>query len=364
MSRSRDILYGIVIGGLLTVFVLVMLANRQGGIVKDLIDRLTQDVTVIDLYEYPPQGAQVANIQRLNTDVDEHEEWVVTYQYDMAARNNPVSCVIYDAEGDGLYLFYPHALRTPAGDFLGEGSVNVSLADMLSDPGGASQARSEIIVSSGTTLSIFRVLEVAQSAPPDYANPYHCEGFFKGTLKVQVDGNRVSVWDRAGNDRSQLALRRVYLPNNGSYFRPGTTELVAPAEASITFAYGMPDDIQNTPYPEKLVLAFYDNLDEGGVSGYLTAQAQTRFNAGQLEYGSPWRGASLQRVLVQEISYVPGDELVASVADGNPNTPTSQVQVKALFIGPGGERRLRQITWLLLKQGNQWKMHDASAADL
>jgi hypothetical protein len=369
MTRARIFFIALLLSLILIAFLWLVLARRDELGLSNLLDRLGgENELVVDLADFPPQSTTVADIQRLDTDGDPLEEWIVTYYYDLAtAGTNPVAGVIYDVVGEQFRIIYPFPLLTPAGDFLGEGSVAVSVADILGDPAGPS--RPEVIARSNRTLAVFRVEEldidrVFDSDCECYRNPYRCEGFFKGTLRITREGNRVNVWDMGAVTRSQFALRRLYLPSGGSYFRPGTTDLYPPAEASVEFAYGIPANIEDTPYPEKLVLAFYERLVGGDVALFLTDVAGNRLAAGQLEYGSPWARSQLIQVLVQEISYLPDDELVTAVVPKDETDPIAQVQVKVLFVGPGGERDLRQVTWLLVKRGSQWKLHDAAATDI
>jgi hypothetical protein len=123
----------------------------------------------------------------------------------------------------------------------------------------------------------------------------------------------------------------------------------------------MPADVLDTPYPEKLVLAFYNRLVGGDPKLYLSEQAKRRFSAGQLDYGAPWAQSQIQKALVQEISYVPGAEEVAS-AGSSEQPQSAEVQVKVLFVGPNGEARLRSIRWYLIKSNNSWRMHDAASS--
>ena len=365
-------IFGIILGFLLPLLLIVIMQMRFKADYQKLKSKVCEDIvaTMVDFRLLAPAGSAALPISRLDTDGDGWKEWVVPYQYDIVGRTSPIFCVVYDPEGAGgrdLPVIYPHKLHTPDSDYLGEGKIVIGLADVLKD--GETQARPELVISGirdtvTTTLAIFQVdtaQEAASRSGQSFANPYHCQGFFRGTLKITRAGFAVSVWDRAGSERSQFALRRVYWPSQGSYFQPGTTALLPPAEASIEFAYGIPDDILDTPYPEKLVLAFYMRL-KGDVDPYLTEQARKRLAAGQLDYGSPWPLEKLQKVLVQEISYVPdsGDIASASAPAGAP--PAAQVRARVLFLGPGGESILRSVQWHLIQQENRWKLHDVASS--
>jgi len=366
MKRLQDIIFGIVLGLLLLVAILFVMQVRYKALYQKLWNKVCADATVVNFRLIAPPGAAALPIHRIDTDGDGWEEWVVPYQYDIVGRTSPVFCVIYDRVGRDLPIIYPYKLNTPDSDFIGEGAITVAMEDVLANTDGETRPRPEVVITDTrtTTLGIFRVREVKETANPpceSFPNPYQCAGFFKGTLRITRVGAVVSVWDRAGSERSQFALRRVYKPSQGSYFQPNTTALLPPAEASIEFAYGMPADILDTPYPEKLVLAFYTKLKED-VNPYLTEQARQRLAAGQLDYGSPWPRESLQKALVQEISYAPGPEDAASAATPTNLPRVAQVNVKVLFLGPGGESLLRNAQWHLLQVENRWKLHDVSSS--
>jgi len=368
VKRAQDILFGIVLGILCLVAAFIIIQIRFAPLYSRLKAGFCANPELLDLRELAPQGTTVSTILRLDADLDGWEEWVVAYRYDLVGYRSPISVVIYDAEGVDreLPMIYPYKLSTPDSDYLGEGVVSIGMTDVLGNLPEESGIRPELVITDAqnTTLSIYRVLDVSKVPNPpcvNLPNPYQVAGFFRATLRITRAGNAVVVYDRAGSERSQFALRRLYLPSNGSYFQPGTTTLLPPKEASIEFAYGMPADILETPYPEKLVLAFYNRLPGGDLAALLSTQAQQRLAGGQLDYGSPWPRAALQKALVQEISYVPGpsDSLSTFAQDAQPEA--ALVTAKVLFIGPDGQSQLRTIRWHLIKQGTQWKLHEASA---
>jgi len=81
---------------------------------------------------------------------------------------------------------------------------------------------------------------------------------------------RVTVNDRNGFERSQLAIRSIYelrvdpQTNYETYLDPlaplggvGVPRVAAPVVSTVDFYPTPPDDVINTLYPEKIVLAFY-----------------------------------------------------------------------------------------------------------
>ncbi len=368
MSRSRDTRLGCLLGILLLAIAAIFFIANSGTSILARLEGLWKDERVVAFDELAPKGAQVANVERKDTDSDGFLEWVVSYQYDVAGWNNPISCVIYDLVGTGAPIIYPYPLLAPDADYLGEHEVGFTIEDILQDPAGVA-VPAELLVGDGkTTLSIYRVNKVDAKLDPTcqvFPNPYQCVGFFRGSLSVTRTNDQVVVKDRVGAERSQFASKRIYRPSDGSYFRPGTETLLPPVEASIEFAYGKPADLLETPYPEKIVLGFYQDLQTDAATGYLTEDAKKRFAVGQLDYGSPWPLSSLKRVLVQEISYVPGSEEVVSAlsASGEPAT-AAQVLVKARFFGPSGQSELREIRCYLVRVDARWRLQDAGSSGL
>jgi hypothetical protein len=210
----------------------------------------------------------------------------------------------------------------------------VEYRDPLSMRNGDPQDRPEVIIfgrarGARTDLNIFRKVGVEltcidrqqwQAAHPGEAFPnplrYQNIGSFRGSHLVALSGSTVTVFDRAGFERSQLVVRRQYRPENGSYFVPGTQVLLDPVEYSIVFAVE-PDKVTEVYYPEKAVLAFYRNLgkDEADLQeakGYLSDEAQRIYDMQSNPFGLSMAPESvararenLARVLVWEIQYVP-----------------------------------------------------------
>jgi hypothetical protein len=167
-------------------------------------------------------------------------------------------------------------------DYLGQDSARVEIDNIIAydDPQSGGLDRPEVIVRGQTRgvttdLNLFRKVGIypdcfeiqnLRQANPNLSTPYAERlnydniGSFRGTYKVKLEKNTVSVWDRGGFERSQLTVKRVYKPQNGSYFRPGTKVLLEPVAQSVDFGPGQPDEVPTAYYPEKAVLAFYSEL--------------------------------------------------------------------------------------------------------
>jgi hypothetical protein len=103
---------------------------------------------------------------------------------------------------------------------------------------------------------------------------YESLGWFKGDGGVTIDLNRVTVRVRQRNTRSQLADRFVYKArDNKTYYQENSTKLVLP-DMTDWVSLSMPEDPATSEYPEKVVLAFYQNItDANKLKGLMTSDA-------------------------------------------------------------------------------------------
>jgi hypothetical protein len=172
----------------------------------------------------------------------------------------------------------------------------------------------------GVALNCFQLQQWRVVHPGEaFPNPFRYEniGSFRANYRIERDQATITVLDRSPFERSQIAIRRQYRPENGSYYRPGTQVLLDPVEYSLTFGPGQPAQVPQVYYPEKAVLAFYLNLtkDKAGLDtakGYLSSGAQDAYDIESDPFGLSTDQSSvamarddLARVLVWEIRYQP-----------------------------------------------------------
>lgn len=245
-----------------------------------------------------PQGWEAVNSEfdgtirhQFDTDEDGELEWVVCYRFDTPENPNaaPIRCAVYDTihRRPKLPIIFPYQLQAPGWTYLAEGDgsdLSVELADFVTTtkPDGSDMyptfahfAENEILVRRGQRVSIFqwrdnRPPTLRNWAPPDellmYPGQrgasgqwYECVGMFEGSAGVYVETNKVVVKHRAG-DRSQLAWVNTYRPGQpgsklGGYLDQHD-QLVPPTQSCVDFAFDVPVDIAESPYPEKVVMAF------------------------------------------------------------------------------------------------------------
>ncbi|MEW5959395.1 MAG: hypothetical protein AB1801_16860 [Chloroflexota bacterium] len=231
-----------------------------------------------------PSGLQeslaVADVLRQDTDGDNFNEWVVFYKFDIKAKNSPIKAVIYDNDRGNPPVVFPYALRVPGRDYLAEDGAEkptFTRKQVTSDQNGPDDSDlPEILIQSKNELSIFRYKNNSEpwDFPRDVPPRYEAIGFFRGSGGVEFDEDtrQVTVIDRDGFERSQLAVRAIYALNETNTFwdaesywdnlhgdvqRDLEAKLAAPVFATIDFFPEPPDDIERTAFPEKIVLAFY-----------------------------------------------------------------------------------------------------------
>ena len=299
-------------------------------------------------------GRTVLSVQREDTDSDGQTEWVVFYRFDQVGERGPVAALIYDVVRDAvsqLPLVYPYRLRTPDQNYLAQTQPEVTLANMLPEASGT--ARNELIFRTDNELAFFQLTRDPSSQPSDDPPLYRCIGFFRSEGGVHFDPNTftVTVTSGAGFERSQLVTKYYYRPQAEGYFIADTTTLVSPFASAVDFPERIPSDILDTPYPEKVVLAFYKTLGSPdpspAPSDYLSQQAANQFAAGTLSYGSPFPQSQTKSAVVKELGYYPTQD----------DTMSTVVTVKVIFESQSGARSgLSEVRWTLTRVQGRWKM--------
>jgi hypothetical protein len=414
------------LGFILTVTLLMLSVSFLSG-----CEQRKQNQEQLSFQFALPDGWEVINkdfegriVHQANTDGVDGTEWIVLYTFDMPAQAalKPVSCAIYHAvrREPRLPIIYPYHLQAPGWTYLGEGGtdrVSVRVEDVITNikpdtrPGGRFDQTPdiyfspvEVIIESRdaggniTRASIFqwrntlakehwkRVdpeewLVVPGIRPEQQSQFYECLGFFEATLKVQVGVNQVEVWDRAG-DRSQLARVTTYRPRIGpdpddpaksavvsDAYLDANDQLFPPESSCLAFAFGYPEDVGNSPYPEKIVMAYHaklrseaDNyggtfLSENGARGQDKAwqEFQRRVNSStqppcvtRVVYEPPAETSSTAK------SY--GSAAGAEAAGKEPEEIRAQVTTLARYGSQDPSEEGTFIVWDLVQVDNAWKI--------
>ncbi len=303
-------------------------------------------------------GKEVLDVYREDTDSDGADEWIVFYRFDQVGTGGPVAAIIYDAaleQASQLPVLYPFKLRTPDQNYLSEVVPEVTMVNILTE--GNSIARDELVFSTDREVAIFRISRDPAIPPTDNPPLYRCIGFFRSD-RVSFDPVtfQVIVTSYSGFERSQLVTKRYYKPENppnaDGYFLTGTTTLPTPYEYEVDFREPLTTAVLETPYPEKIVLAFYKSLGQGSIqpaaAEYLTAAAATEFKAGRLRVGSPFALEQIRKAAVKRLSYFPTQDTDTSARIIAEIVSTSRA---------GQQSSPIEVTWILQRVDNRWKLH-------
>jgi hypothetical protein len=302
-------------------------------------------------------GRSIVNVQRLDTDSDGVREWLAFYRFDQIGEQGPVAALIYDVvfdPGAQLPILYPFKLRTPNQSYLAQAEPGALMLELL--PGRAVAGSKELVFLTPNELVVFQLSRDPSGPPSDSPALYRCAGFFRSAEGVDFnpESREVTVSSRSGYERSQLVVKFIYLPSGDSYFVPGTTDLLAPVDSAIDFPAGIPDDILNTPYPEKIVLAFFKTLGQSGATpspaDFLTDRAALELAANTLRLGSPYAYNQITSAVVKEISYYPTQD----------DTQATQVLVKVVYHttvnGQDMASPVVPLSWSLVRSQGRWRM--------
>ncbi|MFN8453123.1 MAG: PKD domain-containing protein [Anaerolineae bacterium] len=343
------------------------------------------------------ENMAVAKVERLDTDCDDFKEWVVFYKFDKRAKSSPMHGVVYDNDRGNPPVIFPYSLSAPDRNYLSEDDVTLAVdveevAQNRPSPQGNNCP--EIVVSGKNELTIFRFEQNSEvwDFPRDVPARYEPIGFFRGSGDVKFNRatKQVIVHERNGFERSQLATRSVYAlrpdPQTGfeTYLDPvqplgetGSPSLAAPIISTIDFFPTPPDDIFNTPFPEKIVLAFYAStcagLNNSLCNSYNTAWQPQEFltgdalgaaQAGNVTYfGLPSLSGN-ENISVSQLRYYPQSETDPDRLEsgaGRDVVTGEQAQeglVEIAFTVSGSALQTRRYQMRLVgtSQGAQWKI--------
>jgi len=136
-------------------------------------------------------------------------------------------------------------------------------------------------------------------------------------------------------------------------------ELWPPEETSVEFAFGVPQDVAQSPYPEKVVLAFYLALGQNNplAQTYLSEASGLKDVVGSDSFGTAASGDQIQKVLVKRIIY-PLDK------EKQERHEPVQITVSVASVTNAGEDPPRDVTWEVIWEPPRegvaepgWKLH-------
>lgn len=309
-----------------------------------------------------PPGWTFVSQTALDTDGGKQLQCVVLYRFDImkdGRKITPVGGVVYRQDHGKPRWIYPHPLTLPDNFYLGQYKTTARVADVLTGSEGP-----ELIIEDTDTdgiiiqTSIFSwrdtkkdQLDTDPSSNPELMS-YRPLGLLLGDSGVKVERDKVTILKQRAGTRSQLADRLVYVPREKkNYFKQGSNELVDVAEADIVTLVGA-DDPTSSPYPEKTVLAFYQNVkDDAKLDGLMTREALALLKGNQLPYGCQAVGRDqLDRVLVQSVDWSRGTATQPQVVVGG-----------KCRLRDGSSRDMTPTAWQLERLEGKWRIKGATA---
>jgi hypothetical protein len=382
-STIVQMLMGVFIVLLAVTLIGLLLIAITGFNPDPLIRRISVMQThhrLVDFFELLPEEYRVQTVLNEDTDGDGEKEWIVFYQFDLADGRSPYAGAVYDFDRGSPPVLFPYRLLPPDRDYLSESAVGLQLEDIVA--AGEVEPILELMVygqvppvekagvATSTDLTIFRNIpnSFEWEFPRDEPRRYQVIGSFRGDGGVFFDqaDKTVRVLNRAGYDRSQLAIETVYAldETRGTYMATtDPTELSAPVSTQVVFAFGMPPDILDTPYPEKLVLGFYETLagepSDAEPKDFLTGQALIEYERNNLAYfGFENVSGDVDQVKITQLSYFPAAEQVnpsVTVLGKDPRFLTVSVDFEAT-VGKADTRTSVPVDWVTTVVNGKWRI--------
>ena len=283
------------------------------------LEALRQPDTRLDFTKILPESKRPQNVQLLDADGDEKNEWIVFYKFDLVEgatgrRFSPIGGAVYNDDHGDPPVVFPYQLQPPDRVYLGEQNCVAEVGDLITTNKGP-----ELLVNNFAEEGLVADLSVfhwydhdkddLSKKPSEERQGYECLGSFHGSGGITLDSSRVIVKERT-EERSQLSRKNVYDVRGSSYFQPGGRELWPPVEKSVEFTFGVPEDVAQSPYPEKIVLAFYLALGQNNplAQTYLSETSGLKNLVGSSNFGTAASGDRIQKVLVKRIIYTPDKE--------------------------------------------------------
>jgi hypothetical protein len=216
-----------------------------------------------------PQDWEHVRTYRLDTTRDDERDWVVLYRFDLASEAEhdlvPIGGAVYQpTENDADPIRYDLLPRND--EYLCECECIATMDNVLSGLPGSELVVSDFCNKKLTRVSVFHWESAASGYVPT--------GHFSGS-RIEIGQDELTVYQRVPH-RAQLAFRQVYRPrDNKTYYPPGDLgDPVMAARYEYTFYDSEPKDVTQSPYPEKVILAFYSHYgDRKRMSKYITQQA-------------------------------------------------------------------------------------------
>jgi tetratricopeptide (TPR) repeat protein len=295
-----------------------------------------------------PEDWEHVRTYRVDANHDNQPEWVVLYRFDLPAEAQSdvatIDGVVYQPGKDTSSLV-SHRLLLPNDDYLCEHDCTVTMENVLSGLPDDELIVYDRLNGSVTRLSIF--------AWDPSKKTYSPQGHFSGNL-VELEKDKIIVHQRLPH-RAQLAFREVYQPRDDEsyYLSKDSGVLMMPVQYELTFYGAEPEDVTRSPYPEKVVLAFYNHYaDERRVSEYFTWE-------GWAEVDRCVSGACGCTAEPREIAHVWVRDLKSNAQANSHSVSLDADVVCELRTNSDRFEAETTIRWTLVQQDGRWKLDEA-----
>jgi hypothetical protein len=302
----------------------------------------------LDITEILPDGWQYLSTYRIDTNDDGKREWVILYYFDLLERKtsgSPIGAVIYQPDDESPADIVAHELRPPDGDYLCECNCQFTMENVLSGLEGDELVVRDRCNEETTRLTIFNW----DSDRKEYVSPGH---FLGG--RVEISGDQVTIKERLPS-RAQLMKVKTYYPDdNRTYYRQDDQcTLLECRKEELAFCHGEPEDVLCSPYPEKVVLAFYKHYNDDEKAPEYFVES-VRVYLGQCDAGGC--GCIAPR---HEITHVRVTRLQPETYNEAQDPEPDRATVDAWIIcerRDGGSEGEKYIRWHLVREDDRWQL--------
>ena len=298
----------------------------------------------LNIDEVLPDGWEYLNTYRLDPNRDGKLEWIIVYRFDLAekkASSGPMGAIIYQPDEESPPNIRAHNLRPPDGDYLCECNCVFEMKSVLSGHEG-----DELVIKDRCNEEISR-LTIFQWASD--AKAYVPRGHFIDD-RIEIDQDVVTTTERV-ESRAQLVMVKTYHPDAGKTYYQSDSQTPMPyTREALDFCHGVPKDVCCSPYPEKVVLAFYkDYKNDEKASTYFSDSARQRTGSCDArECGCTARRYEIDRVRVLKLDPGPDD-----TQDQDRATVDAWI-VCDLKSGMTGESN--HVRWDLVREDGRWRL--------
>jgi len=300
----------------------------------------------LNVDEILPDGWEFAGSYHMDTNNGGKQEWIVLYRFDLPEREasgSPIGAIIYQLDGAPVPGITAFDLRLPDGDYLCECNCRFGLEDVLSGLEGNELVFRDRCNEERSRLSIFQWVSDEDGYVP--------LGHFTGD-HIEADQDKVTI-RRRQPDRAQLVMVETYYPaDRRTYYRPGDQSSSPEySEKELDFCYGEPEDVCCSPYPEKVVLAFYKHYkDAEKAPNYFSASAREYF--GQCDNGGCGCRAPRSQIAQVRVTDLQWEGPAVDDAD----QAFVRASITCELLGGGEEEKDRPIRWRLIREDGRWRL--------